>query len=73
MRTIKGVRAQLIQLFREGKAGLIEPALLGRLIHCLNVIQALDQGAGAADRLEALEQRIAALRPNGHVRPGARL
>ena len=29
MRTIKGVRAQLIQLFREGKAGLIEPALFG--------------------------------------------
>jgi hypothetical protein len=68
LKTIRGVRAQLVELYREGKANLIEPPLLGKLVHCLNVLQSMDQGVALEQRILALEQRLAAVKANGHDR-----
>jgi hypothetical protein len=66
-RRLRGVRGELVRLYCEGKAGLVEPALLGRLVHCLNVIQNMDHGTIADQRLTEIEERIASLKPNGHA------
>jgi hypothetical protein len=66
--TIRGVRAELVRLYCEGKAGLIEPALLGRLVHCLNTIQSMDHGTIADNRLTEIETRLARIQPNSYAR-----
>jgi hypothetical protein len=71
----RGVRRQLVAIFREGKAGLIEPALLGKLIHALNTLQAMDNGRLLDERLAEVERRLglgSSPRPNGHDRAEAR-
>ena len=68
LRTLRGVRAELVQLYREAKAGLVEPVLVGRLAHVLNTIQAMDNGVVLEDRLSELEARLDAAKPNGHAR-----
>ena len=35
---VRGVRVELVRIYREAKAGLLEPILFGRLVHCLNTI-----------------------------------
>jgi hypothetical protein len=70
----RGVRRQLVRLFIEGKAGLIDPSLLGRLIHCLNVLQNMDSNVQFEERLAALEQKLGiskTAKPNGHGRPNS--
>jgi hypothetical protein len=58
----------MVKLYREAKANLIEPILFGRLVNCLNVIQSMDSGTLADERLDALEEKVAAIKPNGHAR-----
>jgi hypothetical protein len=69
---VRGIRAELVRLYREGKAGLIDPILLGRLTTCLNVIQGMDNGTLADQRLTEIEERLGAIKANGHARPEAR-
>jgi hypothetical protein len=57
-------------LYCEGKAGLVEPAFLGRLVHCLNTIQNMDHGSIADQRLTEIEERLASLKPHGHAVSG---
>jgi hypothetical protein len=64
---VRGVRAELVRLYREAKAGLHDPILFGRLTTCLNVIQGMDNGAVADHRLSELEEKVALLKPNGSV------
>jgi hypothetical protein len=63
---IRGVRRQLVALFREGKAGLIDHQRLGKLIHALNVLQNMDNGRLFEERLLEVERRLGTIRPNGH-------
>ena len=70
MSAVRGIRRALVRLFQEGKAGLIEPTLLGRLIHCLNVLQNMDSNVLLEKRIEALEARLADMRPNGRAPNG---
>jgi hypothetical protein len=63
-------------LYQEAKANLHEPALLGRLIHCLNTVQSLDNGIALEERITRIEQQLgvnkaAKARVNGHARPPA--
>jgi hypothetical protein len=62
---VRGVRAELVRLYREGKAGLVEPILLGRLTTVLNVVQGMDTSTIADQRLSELEEKVAVLKPNG--------
>jgi len=65
----RGVRRQLVRLFQEGKASLLEPTLLGRLTHCLNTIQAIDRSVLLEERLAAIEVKLKIKpRANGHTR-----
>jgi hypothetical protein len=70
LRDIRGVRRELVRLFREGKAGLIDPQLFGRLTHCLNTLQAIDRGAMLEERLATVEAQLKRDRrvANGHDR-----
>jgi hypothetical protein len=63
---VRGIRVELVRLYREGKAGLVDPILLGRLTTCLNVVQSMDNGTLADQRLTELEERLAVVRSNGH-------
>ena len=68
LRDLRHIRRELCNLYREGKAGSVEPPLLGRLVNCLNVLQALDNCRLLDQRITDLEAQIAAIKPNGHDR-----
>jgi hypothetical protein len=70
---VRGIRVELVRLYREIKAGLVEPTLAGRLVQCLNTIQDMDNGTVADQRLTDLETRLAKIKANGHARPEATL
>jgi hypothetical protein len=73
MHGLRGVRKQLVQLFREGKAGLIDPALLGKLIHACNVLQNMDSNRLLEERISEIERKLGSIRPNGSAgRPEVR-
>jgi hypothetical protein len=72
LHNVRGIRVELVRLYREGKAGLVDPILLGRLTTCLNVIQGMDNGTLADQRLTEIEERLGAIKANGHARPEAR-
>ena len=61
--SIRGVRRQLVQLFREAKAGLIEPTLFAQLTRCLRAVAAIDDGKLVEERLERIEAALAAAQP----------
>jgi hypothetical protein len=63
----RGVRNELVRLYTEIKAELIDPVRAGRLIACLNTIQAMDNGTLADQRLTEIEERLALIKPNGHA------
>jgi hypothetical protein len=71
LRKLRGVRRELTVLYTEAKAGLHEAALVGRLVHCLNTIQAMDNGSLLEERLSAIEQKLGITKTNGnsHARP----
>jgi hypothetical protein len=62
----------LARLYIQAKAGEVEPILAGRLCHILHVLITSCRDHETAERLTELEERVAALKPNGHDRPGAR-
>jgi hypothetical protein len=68
LRDLRGIRRELCLLYREAKAGLIEPTLVGRLANVLNILQSMDNGILLERRVVEMEERIAALKPNGHGR-----
>jgi hypothetical protein len=70
LRNVRGVRIELVRLYREAKAGLHDPILFGRLTTCLNILQGMDNGTIADQRLTEIEERIASLKPNGHALDG---
>jgi hypothetical protein len=74
LRTVQGVRAELVRLYREGRSGLHDgnPTMFGRLVHCLNSLVAIDRDALVEQRLEALEQQLglAPARRNGSAHRG---
>jgi hypothetical protein len=70
---VRGVRVELVRIYREVKAGLLHPILFGRLVNCLNTIQSMDNGLLLERRVEELEAHVVKPKPNGHGRAGARL
>ena len=73
LRSLLHVRRELTTVYREAKSGLIEPPLFGKLVHALNVLQALDNGRMVDARLTALEAKLAGLKANGSAgRPTTR-
>jgi hypothetical protein len=73
LKDARAVRRELVALYKQTKRYQIEPQLAGRLTHILNSIAALDQHVLIEQRLAEIEQRIGAIKTNGHARPGARL
>jgi hypothetical protein len=57
----------------EGDLALRHPDADGEAaIAALSAIAALDQGLGADERMAAIEDRLASIKPNGSARPEAR-
>jgi hypothetical protein len=67
---VRGVRVELVRIYREAKAGLLDPLLFGRLVNCLNTIQSMDNGLLLERRVEELETHVKP-KPNGRaeIRP----
>jgi hypothetical protein len=72
LRDVRYIRMELTRVYREGKSGLIEPALLGRLVNCLSTLLQLENGRLLDDRLAEVERRLAAIKPNGHYQSETR-
>ena len=65
---VRGIRIELVRIYREAKAGLLEPILFGRLVNCLNTIASLDTGLLLERRVEELEADLKPQgKPNGHA------
>jgi hypothetical protein len=72
--SIGDIRRELVRLYRDAKAGKIEVQLLGRLVHLLNSLIALDRDHGFEERLSQLEGTIGQVKKaNGHGRTDARV
>jgi hypothetical protein len=72
LRDLRGIRRELCRVYREGKSGLIDPQLFGRLVNCLNTLQALDNGRLLEERLSEVEWKLGSVRPNGRDHSEAR-
>jgi hypothetical protein len=46
----------MVALYRQGKAGRIDPALLGRLVHLLSVLAGVIRDVEFEERLQRLEE-----------------
>jgi hypothetical protein len=57
--TIRDVRREMAAIYREAKGGRIDPQLLGRLVHTLNSLVALDRDHTFEQRIAALEAALA--------------
>jgi hypothetical protein len=68
LRDLRGIRRQLVTIYREAKAGLVEPQLFGRLVNCLNTLQAIDNNKLVEERMSEIEAKLAITKPNGHDR-----
>jgi hypothetical protein len=53
------IRLELTRLYRQGKAGRIDSALLGRLVHLLSVLGGIIRDTEFEARLAALEEQAA--------------
>ena len=56
LRDHRAIRRELTALYRQGKAGRIDPALLGRLVHLLSVLGGVIRDVDFEDRLARLEE-----------------
>jgi hypothetical protein len=56
--TIREVRKELVRVYREARRGEIDVQLIGRLVHCLNSLVAIDRDCGFEERLSALETAL---------------
>jgi hypothetical protein len=71
---VRGVRVELVRVYREAKANLIDPILFGRLVSALNTLQAMDNGLLLERRVDDLEASIKTQgKPNGSSRVERRL
>jgi hypothetical protein len=75
--TPRAVKRELISLYRQGKAGRVEPILLGKLAHILNSLTAMHRDIEIDQRLAALERRLDGeldhpAQPNGQAPLGDR-
>ena len=68
LRDVRNIRRELVNLYREGKSGLIDPALFGRLVACLSTLLQLENGRLLEERLAEVERRLGAIKANGHDR-----
>jgi hypothetical protein len=66
--TIGAIRREMVRLYRDAKAGKHDPQLIGRLVHLLNSLVALDRDHGFEERLNMLEATVAEIRKNGDAR-----
>jgi len=55
LRDHRAIRREMTALYRQGKAGRIDPALLGRLVHLLNVLAGIIRDVEFEERLVRLE------------------
>jgi hypothetical protein len=74
---VRDIRKELVRVYRASKAGEIDIQLIGRLVHALNSLVAIDRDHGFEQRLDALESALAeqrgqAARTNGGTHWGAR-
>jgi hypothetical protein len=77
LRTVQGVRAELVRLYREGRSGLHDQnsQMFGKLVHLLSVLITIDRDVLTEQRVAALEQQLGLAparptRPNGSPRRG---
>jgi hypothetical protein len=66
--TIGAIRREMVKLYRDAKAGKHDVQLVGRLVHLLNSLVALDRDHGFEERLDRLEGRVEQIKANGHGR-----
>jgi hypothetical protein len=55
----RAIRRELVALYGQGKRGLIDPKLLGRLAHVLSLLAGLVRDIDLEARLAALEHQAA--------------
>jgi hypothetical protein len=67
---LRGVRRELVRLYREAKMGLHDPQIVGRLAHILSIMAGVTKDHEFEQRLDALEQAagITPSKPNGSGR-----
>jgi hypothetical protein len=76
LRTVNGVRLELIRVYAAAKGQQIEPVLFGRLVNALSVMTNLIRDTDFEARLEALEAAAGPAksksrsRSNGHAGNG---
>ena len=56
LRDHRAIRRELTALYRQGKSGRIDPALLGRLVHLLSVLGGVIRDVEFEERLRRLEE-----------------
>jgi hypothetical protein len=64
--TIGAIRREMVTLYRDAKAGKHDVQLVGRLVHLLNSLVALDRDHGFEERLDRLEGTVEQIKANGH-------
>jgi hypothetical protein len=52
---LRAIRVECAILYRQAKRGLIDPALFGRLVHCLSVLATITRDSDIEARLDRLE------------------
>jgi hypothetical protein len=67
--SLRGVRRQLVNIYREAKAGLLDAGLFGRLVNCLNVVQTIDNGRLLEERLDEIERKLMAATQAAAAKP----
>jgi hypothetical protein len=72
LRGVRGARRELVKIYTEAKAGVLEQKLAGRLTYILNSIASIDNAALFEDRLAEIERKLgigsSRPSPNGHDR-----
>jgi len=66
----RAIRRELVALYREAKAGQVDPALTGRLVHLLATLSNTIEKHELEDRITTLEAAAGLGEPNGHDRAG---
>ena len=69
LKSVRGARSELCRLYAEVRRGEVDPTVAGRLCQILAILLASAKSFQFEERLEALEARLAGIKPNGRTRP----